>query len=73
MYKVLFLEMWDSSWGGSKPVVWTDAQTRSLQFGRGADPEKLTVVLPVKWTGPPPSSALAVGDKLWEFLAGFHM
>ena len=54
-------------------MVWTDAQTRSLQFGKAADPEKLTVVLPVKWTGPPPGSALEVGDKLWEFLAGFHM
>ena len=65
--------MWDSSWGGSKPVEWTYAQAQSLQFGRGADPETLTVVLPVKRTGPPLGSTLAVGDKLWEFLAGFHM
>ena len=54
-------------------MVWTDAQTRSLQFGRTADPETLTVVLPVKWTGPPTGSALAAGGKLWEFPAGFHM
>lgn len=54
-------------------MEWTYAQTRSLQFGRGADAETLTVVLPVKRTGPPLGSTLAVGDKLWEFLAGFHM
>ena len=41
--------------------MWTEPQTWSPHFGRMADPVR-TAVLPVKWRGPPLSSALVGGQ-----------